>query len=188
VSCSTDPDTGNGVLFTCNLGTLARSGQATISLGLNAPKATGTYANTGTGSSALADPVVSNNSSTSTIKVGSLPNCGVPAGESTWTGTVMQKFYNGAGQLQDFVLQINGTNYYVRTNFFDASLPQPLTSEVNLLCKAVNNVDAFTQPFDSDTVTGVDTGTTITLPGTTTPLEVIQASKVQVPYYFDKTV
>jgi uncharacterized repeat protein (TIGR01451 family) len=188
VSCSTTPDTGNGVLFTCNLGTLAKGGQDTISLSLNAPKATGTYANTGTASSTVADPVASNSSSTSTIKVGPLPNCGVPAGQSTWTGTVMEKFYNGAGQFQDFVLQINGTNYYVKTNFFDASLPQPLTSEVNLLCKAVNNVDAFTQGFDTDIVTGTDTGTTITLPGTTTPLEVIEASKVEVPYYFDKAV
>jgi uncharacterized repeat protein (TIGR01451 family) len=188
VSCSTSPDTGSGVLFTCNLGTLAKSGQDTISINLNASKTTGTYSNTGTASSSLTDPQPSNNSSTSTVNVGPLPNCGVPAGQTTFTGTVMEKFYNSAGLFTDFVLQINGTNYYVKTNFYDASLPQPLTSEVNLLCKVVNNVNAFTQGFDTDIVTGVDTGTTITLPGTTTPIEVIQASKIEVPYYFDKAV
>jgi hypothetical protein len=37
-------------------------------------------------------------------------------------------------------------------------------------------------------VTGIDTGSTITLPGTTTPIPVIDGRLIQVPFAFDMAV
>jgi uncharacterized repeat protein (TIGR01451 family) len=182
-SCS-GADSGDATLVTCDLGTLLKSGQANISVGVKAPQTAGTYSNTGTASSSITDPQPSNNSSTVGVKVQPLPTCQLPAGETTRHGMVMEKFTNSSGLFEDFLLQVNGVNYYVKTNFYDGT--QPLTSIINLLCKPVTTV--FVQGGEQVDVTGIDTGSTITLPGTTTPIPVIDGRLIQVPFAFDMAV
>jgi hypothetical protein len=99
-------------------------------------------------------------------------------------GMVMEKFTNSSGLFEDLVLSVGATSYYVKTNFYDGT--QPLTSILNLLCKPVSTV--FVQGGEFVDVTGTDTGTTITLPGTSTPVPVLRASVIQVPFYFDKAL
>ena len=177
-------DNGGATLVTCDLGTLLKSGQANINVAVKAPQTAGTYSNTGTASSGIADPQPSNNSATVGVKVQPLPTCQLPAGQTTRHGMVMEKFANSSGLFEDFVLQVNGQNYYVKTNFYDGT--RPLTSIINLLCKPVTTV--FIQGGEQIDVTGTDTGNTITLPGTTTAIPVIDANVIQVPFTFDKAV
>jgi uncharacterized repeat protein (TIGR01451 family) len=180
----TSVDSASGTLVTCDLRTLLKGGQDTIQVAVKAPQAEGTYSNTGTASSLLSDPKPSNNSSTVNVSVKPLPTCTLPAGQTTLKGTVMQKFTNTNGLFEDFVLQVGGVNYYVKTNFYDGT--QPLTSIINLLCKPVTTV--FVQGGEQVDVTGTDTGSTITLPGTTTPIPVIDGRLIQVPFAFDMAV
>jgi uncharacterized repeat protein (TIGR01451 family) len=181
--CSAADGSGAKVV-SCDLGTILKGGQATVQINVNAPSTAGTYSDTGTASSPLADPQPSNNSATVTVKVQPLPTCTLPAGQTTMHGMVMEKYTNSSGLFEDFLFQVNGVNYYVKTNFYDGTLP--LTSIVNLLCKPVSTV--FVQGGEFIDVTGTDSGTTITLPGTTTPIEVLNASVIQVPFYFDKAL
>jgi uncharacterized repeat protein (TIGR01451 family) len=182
-SC-TGTDSTNGTLVTCDLGTLLKAGQATISVGVKAPQIAGTYANTGTASSSTTDPQPSNNSAGVSVKVQPLPTCTLPSGQTTRHGVVMAKYTNSSGLFEDFLFQVNGQNYYVKTNFYDGT--QPLTSIINLLCKPVTTV--FVQGGEQVDVTGTDTGSTITLPGTTASIPVIDAAVIQVPFTFDKAV
>lgn len=179
-SC-TGVDSGSGPLVTCDLGTLLNKGQATINVGVRAPQAGGTYSNTGTASSTLADPQPANNSSTVGVKVQPLPTCTLPAGQTTRHGMIMAKYTNSSGLFEDFLFQVNGQNYYVKTNFYDGT--RPLTSIINQLCKAATTT--FVQGGEFVDVTGTDSTATITLPGTTTALPVIDASVIQVPFTFD---
>ena len=182
-SCS-GTDNGNGTLVTCDLGTLLKSGQATINVGVKAPQTAGTYVNTGVASASTTDPQPSNNSASVSVKVQPLPTCTLPSGETTRHGVVMEKFTNSSGLFEDFILQVGGQNYYVKTNFYDGT--QPLTSIINLLCKPVTTV--FVQGGEQIDVTGTDTGGTITLPGTTTAIPVIDGDVIQVPFTFDTAV
>jgi uncharacterized repeat protein (TIGR01451 family) len=179
-SCSA-VDNGGAPLVTCPLGTLLKAGQATINIGVHAPQTAGTYANTGRASSGVADPNPSNNSSTVSVKVQPVPVCALPPGQTTRHGIVMAKYTNASGLFEDFLFQVDGVNYYVKTNFYDGT--RPLTKIINLLCKAASTT--FIQGGEFVDVTGADTGTTITLPGTTTAVPVISASVVQVPFFFD---
>lgn len=176
---------GNGAkVVTCDLGDLLKGGQATVQINVHAPTTAGTYTDTGTASSPLTDPQPSNNSANVTVKVQPLPTCTVPAGQTTRNGMVMEKYTSSSGLFEDFLYQVNGISYYVKTNFYDGT--QPLTSIINLLCKPVGTV--FIQGGELVTVTGTDTGSTITLPGTSSPIPVIDASQVQVPFLFDKAL
>jgi uncharacterized repeat protein (TIGR01451 family) len=170
-------------VVTCDLGDILKGGQATVQINVHAPTAAGTYSDTGTASSALTDPQPSNNSANVTVKVQPLPTCAMPAGQTT-SGTVMEKYTTSSGLFEDFLYQVNGINYYVKTNFYDGT--QPLTAIINLLCKPVGTV--FIPGGETVTVTGVDTGTTIILPGTTSPIPVIDASQVGVPFLFDRAL
>ena len=175
--------TAAGGAVRCGLGTLAKGGQATVTLFVHAPQAGGTYANTGTASSDVADPAPANNAATVSVKVQPLPTCALPAGQTTLHGLVMWKSTNSSGLFENFELSSNGVNYYVRTNFYDGT--QPLTSIINLLCKPVSTV--FVQVGNFIDVTGTDGGT-IVLPGTSTPTPVLDASVIQVPFTFDKAL
>jgi len=177
-------DNGGATLVTCDLGTLFKSGQTNVTMNVKAPDTAGTYSNTGTASSSLADPQPSNSSSTVSVKVAPQPSCSLPAGQTTRHGMVMAKYTNSSGLFEDFLFQAGAQNYYVKTNFYDGT--QPLTSIINLLCKPVTTV--FIQGGEQIDVTGTDTGSTITLPGTTTAIPVIDANVIQVPFTFDKAV
>ena len=183
VSCTTAADAGRPIV-SCTLGTILSGGQSGVRINVDAPASPGTYANTGSVSSTISDPKPSNNAATVTVKVAPQPTCALPAGETTLHGTVMEKYTNASGLFEDFLLQVGGVDYYVKTNFYDGT--RPLTSILNLLCRAATTT--FIQGGELVDVTGTDTGTTITLPGTTTPLEVLDAAVVQVPFYFDKAV
>ena len=74
-----------------------------MTVAVDAPQAAGTYSNTGTASSGVADPQPSNNSSTVAVRVQPLPTCALPAGQATLHGAVMQKFTNSSGLFEDFV-------------------------------------------------------------------------------------
>jgi uncharacterized repeat protein (TIGR01451 family) len=62
---------------TCNLGTIASAGSATISLTLTLPSATGPVSNTATVATSSTDPNPANNSATSTVTV--VPSANIPA-------------------------------------------------------------------------------------------------------------
>jgi uncharacterized repeat protein (TIGR01451 family) len=178
--CGHTGDGATGTLISCNLGTVAKGGQAVVTLSVTAPTTIGTFANTGTATSAdVADPQPTNNSSTVTVKVGSAA-CPLPAGQPTVAGVVAWKFYDSSGFLAGFHMYGNdGVQYTVLMNLFTA----PLTSTINLLCKAVPP-DFYIQVTNTDTVTGlIDMEV---LPGDTVASPVIHASVVQTPYWVDK--
>ena len=178
--CSHAGDGATGTAITCNLSTVAKGGQAVVTLSVNAPSTIGTFSNTGRAASAdVGDPQPTNNSSTVNVKVGSAA-CPLPAGQPTVAGVVAWKFYDSSGFLAGFHLYGNdGVQYTVLTNLFTA----PLTSTINLLCKAVP-ADFYIQVTNTDTVTGpVDMEV---LPGDTVATPVIHASVVQTPYWVDK--
>ena len=178
--CSHASDGVGGTAISCNLFTIAKGGQATVTLSVTAPSTIGPFANTGTATSAdVADPQPTNNSSTVTVKVGSAA-CAVPAGQPTVTGVVAWKVYDSNGFLAGFHMYGNdGVQYTVVMNLFTT----PLTSTINLLCKPVP-ADFYIQVTNSDTMTGpIDMEV---LPGDTVATPVIHASVVQTPYWTDK--
>lgn len=180
-ACSHTGDGAAGTAISCDLGTIAKGGQATVTVSVDAPSTIGSFANTGSAASSVADPQPANNSSTVTVKVASSA-CALPAGQSTVTGIVAWKSFNSQGMFENFSLYGNdGVQYTVLTNFYGA-FPAPLTSTINLLCKPVPN--AYIQVGNSDSVTG--TVDTEVLPGATAPTPVIHATVVQTPYWTDK--
>ena len=178
--CSTSDGVG-GPIVSCELGWVGKSGQAAVQINVDAPPSAGTYATTATVSSTVSDPQPSNNSTSVGSKVQPLPTCALPASQTTLHGIVMEKYTNSSGLFEDFLFQVDGVDYYVKTNFYDGS--RPLTGIVNLLCKPVST--AFVQGGGFVDVTGTDSGSTIVLPGTTTPIHVLDAGVIQVPFYFD---
>jgi uncharacterized repeat protein (TIGR01451 family) len=174
----------SGPIVSCVLGWIGSSAQGAVQIDVDAPAAAGSYTTTATVSSDVSDPQPSNNSTTIGSKVQQLPTCPLPAGQTTLHGIVVEKYTNSSGLFENFLFQVDGINYYVDTNFYDGA--QPLTSIVNLLCKPVSTV--FVQSGGFMDVTGTDSGSTIILPGTTTPVEVFDASVIQVPFYFDKAL
>jgi uncharacterized repeat protein (TIGR01451 family) len=178
--CTHTSDGAGGTAISCNLFTIAKGSQATVTLSVTAPTSIGSFANTGTATSAdLVDPQPTNNSSTVTVKVGSAA-CPLPAGQPTVSGLVAWKFYDSNGFLAGFHMYGNdGIQYTVLVNLFTA----PLTSTINLLCKPVP-ADFYIQVTATDTVTGpVDMEI---LPGDTVATPVIHALVVQTPYWTDK--
>ena len=47
----------------------------------------------------------------------------LPVGQPTLHGLVMAKFTNSSGLFEDFLLQVDGVDYYVKTNFYDGTRP-----------------------------------------------------------------
>jgi uncharacterized repeat protein (TIGR01451 family) len=178
--CSHTSDGSGGTAISCDLGTLVKGGQTTVQVNLNAPQTIGSFANTGSATSAVTDPQPSNNSAIVTVKVGSAA-CPLPAGQPTISGVVAWEAFNSIGQIAYFHMYGNdGVQYTVMTNLSDAS--QPLTSVINLLCKTVPG--AYIQVGNTDSVTG--TVDMEVLPGDTVATPVIHASVVQTPYWVDK--
>jgi uncharacterized repeat protein (TIGR01451 family) len=178
--CSHTSDGATGTAISCNLFTVAKGGQATVTVSVNAPSTIGPFANTATATSTdVADPQPTNNASTVTVKVSSAA-CPLPAGQPTVTGVVAWKLYDSNGFLAGFHLYGNdGVQYTALLNLFAA----PLTNTINLLCKPVP-ADFYIQVSASDTVTGpIDMEI---LPGDTVATPVIHASVVQTPYWVDK--
>jgi uncharacterized repeat protein (TIGR01451 family) len=61
---------GGGAVFSCNLGDIAKGGQAKVVVGVTAPNTVGSYLNTGTAAaSSTLDPSLANNSAGVTIQV-----------------------------------------------------------------------------------------------------------------------
>jgi uncharacterized repeat protein (TIGR01451 family) len=180
--CTHASDGVGGTAISCNLFTITKGGQATVTVSVDAPSTIGTFPNTGTATSAdVSDPQPTNNSSTVSVKVGSAA-CAVTAGQPTVAGIVAWKFYDSSGFLAGFHLYGNdGLQYTVLTNFFDGT--RPLTTSINLLCKVVP-ADFYIQVTNTDTVTGT-VGMEV-LPGDTVATPVIHASVVLTPYWTDK--
>jgi uncharacterized repeat protein (TIGR01451 family) len=68
IACGANND-GTATTVTCGLGSMAKSGQATISIVVLAPVTAGTFSNTGAAASSTADPNPANNSVTVTAQV-----------------------------------------------------------------------------------------------------------------------
>ena len=177
--CSNAPDGTGGTAISCNLFTIVKGSQSTVTVSVNAPSTIGPFSNTGTASSTVDDPQPANNSSTVTVKVGSAA-CPLPAGQPTVTGMITNKLYDSSGLLDGFLLSGNdGVQYTVLANFFSS----PVTTTINLLCKVVPPT-LYIQPFTTDNVTGpIDMEV---LPGNTVATPVVHASVVQTPYWTDK--
>ena len=178
-NCTLSSDGTGGTAISCPLW-LAKGSQVNIVESVNAPSTIGSYAVTGTATSpTLVDPQPANNSTTVTVKVGSAA-CLLPAGQPTTSGLVAWKLYDASGFLYGFHMYGNdGVQYTVLGNFFTT----PLTTTINLLCKAVpptlyiavGTVDAVTGPVDMEV-----------LPGDTVATPVIHASVIQTPFWVDK--
>ena len=164
-----------GDVVSCTLQTVTKGSQYTVTVTVDAPPTAGTFSNTGTVSSTTPDVQPANNSSTVTAQV-KVPVCPMPAGQSTLTGLVTAKYSNSFGLFENFTLQVNGVNYYVRTNFYDGTAP--LTTVINLSCK--QSPVQFVQVANFVNVSGVVDGT---LPDGT---PVLVASFVQVLTFKDK--
>lgn len=179
LNCNLTSDGAGGTLVSCPLW-IAKGAQETIVESVTAPQTIGSYAVTGSASSAtLVDPQPGNNSSTVTVKVGSAA-CPLPAGQQTVRGVVAWKLYDAAGFLDGFHMYGNdGVQYTVMANFFST----PLTQTINLLCKAVPPT-IYIGVGATDAVTGT-VGMEV-LPGDTVATPVIHASVIQTPYWVDK--
>jgi uncharacterized repeat protein (TIGR01451 family) len=181
--CSSTSDGNGGTLATCYLG-LEKGDFVTVTLNVNAPSTTGSFANTGTATPSLADPQPTNNSSTVSVKVGSSA-CPLPAGQPTTTGMVtgLQFDTSGLGIPARMTLAGNdGVTYTVLMNFL-GDPTTPATTAINLLCKVVPP-KFYVGAFAVDNVTGPVTMEV--LPGATEATPVIHAMVVQVPFWTDK--
>jgi len=67
--CAAIGNPSGGASASCNLGDIAKGGQATVVVGVNAPQTVGTYSNTGSVTSSSLDPLSTNNSGVVTIQV-----------------------------------------------------------------------------------------------------------------------
>ena len=178
--------TGNGVVFscsksslvvTCTLGTIPKGSQSIVVVNLDAPVSAGSFTNTGRVTSSSADAQPANNAVTVTVQVKTaLAACSVPAGQTTYDGLVMFGAMDSFSAIESFEYQAsNGVTYWVETNYFDGSAP--LTAVINLDCKT--SPAQFVQVGNFVNVTGT-VGGTIVLPGTTTPIPILNASVIQV--------
>ena len=66
--CAAFGNPAGGATVSCNVGGLAKGGQATVVVGLNAPQAITSYADTGAASASSTDPNAANNSATVTVQ------------------------------------------------------------------------------------------------------------------------
>jgi uncharacterized repeat protein (TIGR01451 family) len=130
INCLTSVDASGTTQLQCPVGDVASGAQQNILINVTAPPVAGTVLDTASVSSSIADPKPSNNSYTVTVNVKSAA-CALPAGQPTLFGLV-----TGAGSGW-ITLLVNGVTYTVSTNYFDGSLPQPVTFVVNLLCQQV---------------------------------------------------
>jgi uncharacterized repeat protein (TIGR01451 family) len=178
--------TANGVVFpcsvstmivTCGLGVIPKGSQSIVVVNVNAPVTVGTFSNTGHTASTSVDPQPSNNAVTVTAQVKTaLAACALPAGQMTLDGMVMFGSVDSFGAMEGFEYQAtNGVTYWVVANYFDGTAP--LTSVINLDCK--ESPAQFIQVGNFVNVTGT-VGGTIVLPGTTTPIPILNASVIQV--------
>ena len=171
----------SNMTVSCTVGTLARNGQATVVVDLNAPVTAGSFSNTATVTSSIPDPQAGNNTATVAVQVtAALAPCSPVSGETTLIGLVMWKGTNSLGLFENFGFSVGGTTYTVLTNFYDGSLP--LSKVVNLDCK--QSPVQFVQVGNFVNVTG-KVGNEI-LPGTTAPTPVIRPSLVQVLTHKDR--
>jgi uncharacterized repeat protein (TIGR01451 family) len=174
----------SGPSVSCSLGSMPKGGSATVTVTVSAPPNVGTFSNTGTATSATADPNPGNNAATVTAQVKTPAAggaaCPVPAGQITLHGlvTFTSSISTPSGTLpQDFGFVTDaGDEYYVATNYYDGS--QPLTHVINLDCK--------TSPAQF-----VSTGGFVTVTGTVGKMgpgnvPTFTASVVQVPTHKDK--
>src|SRR4051812_10904668 len=177
------PATGQGATaITCNLGPIAKGSQANVTVNLPAPSTIGTFANTGSVTSSVADPQPANNSSTVNVKVGSSA-CALPAGQPTTTGMVTNVQYNSFGIPASFTMNGDDGVQYTVLTAFSGEPNTPPTTAINLLCKVVPP-RFYISTFVTDHVTGpIDMEV---LPGATVATPVIHASVVQVPFWTDK--
>lgn len=184
--------TANGIVFpcseanmivTCALGTISKGSQSVIVVNLDAPVTAGSFNNTGHTASSSVDPQLANNAVTVTVQVKTaLAACTLTAGQTTLDGMVMFGSVDSFGALESFEYQAtDGVTYWVVTNYFDGTAP--LTTVINLDCK--ESPAQFIQVGNFVNVTGTVSGT-IVLPGTTTPIPVLNASVVQVLTHKDK--
>lgn len=67
--CAAFGDPNGGATVSCNVGTIAKGGQATVVVNVNAPTTASTFADTATATSASSDPVTTNNAATVTVQV-----------------------------------------------------------------------------------------------------------------------
>ena len=180
--CSSASDGAGGTAISCNLFTIGKGSQVTVTVNVKAPSTIGAFSNTGRATSAdLADPQPANNASTVNVKVGSAA-CPLPAGQTTVAGIVAWKLFDSAGLLSGFHMYGNdGVDYTVMTNFFNGTAP--VTTVINLLCKVVPPT-LYIGVGAMDNVTG--TVDMEVLPGDTVATPVIHASVVQVPFWTDK--
>jgi uncharacterized repeat protein (TIGR01451 family) len=177
-TCATGTNASGATTVSCDLVVMPKSAQATITVAANAPTTSGTFADTASITSNVPDPQLSNNSVTVNIKV-NVPTCNF-GGQTPMRGVVMLKNTEpGTSATTDFELQVDGVNYWVYLNLFDAS--RPLTQVINLNCKTVPS--SFIQVGNFVDVTGTIDGTTTTPDGVTMPS--LDANIVQVETFLD---
>lgn len=177
-SCTTGTNASGAPTVTCDLVVLPKSAQATISVTANAPTSSGTFSDTAVIASTVTDPQPSNNSVTVNVKV-NVATCNF-GGQTPMRGLVMLRHTApGTDATTDFELQVDGVDYWVYLNLFDAS--RPLTRVINLNCKTVPS--SFIQVGNFVDVTGMLSGTTTTPDGATMPS--LNANIAQVETFLD---
>jgi uncharacterized repeat protein (TIGR01451 family) len=178
-ACAAASNDAGLTTVSCDLGPMLKGGQVNVEVDVTAPTTAGTYANTGSATSNVADPNPGNNASTVSVQI-KVATCSLPAGQTTLTGLVTVKYTNSFGLFENFQLQVGGVDYTVLTNFYDGTAP--LTHTINLGCKEV--AANFVQVANFVNVTGVVGSAPVF--GSTDPTPVIYASVVQVLTFLDR--
>jgi uncharacterized repeat protein (TIGR01451 family) len=178
--CSSATNANGATVVSCNLSDIAKGGQATVMVSLKAPMSVGTFSNTGTATSSVSDPQLSNNTVSINAQV-KVATCALPAGGTTLGGVVAWGSPDASGVMNGFHFYGNdGVGYDVIVNYFDGT--QPLTTVINLNCQ--QTPVQFIQVGEPVSITG--TIGSVVGPGATTASPVIYASMIQVPFFKDK--
>jgi uncharacterized repeat protein (TIGR01451 family) len=191
--CAAFGDLNGGTTASCNLGTIAKGGQATVVVNVNAPQSASTYSNTGTATSSTSDPVATNNAVTVTVQVKAsnkngindvVPAAPVPCaglgGVAAPTGyySVWAAIWNTftvrscSTSSESLNVEVTETNIATGLVDYDVIVPMSLLSGQNISMVLDNDFAPFNTTYTvAMTVTDSTTGTVLATSsiGATTP-------------------
>ena len=179
--CAAFGSLDGGATVSCNLGSIAKGGQATVVVSVNAPLSPAIFSNTGTVTSSTADPATTNNSvtvtaevranggginkngvndvpGTTTVACASLLNVSAPVGyysvwAAVWNTFTVRSCANGSENLNVRVTETNSSTGLVD---YDITVPMTLGGGANSSMVLDNDFAPFNTTY-TVTMTATDT-------------------------------
>jgi len=164
--CAAIGDLTGGTTASCNLGSLAKGGQATVVVNVNAPTSLISFSNTGTATSATTDPAPGNNSATVTVTVkasnkngvndvaptvaapcATLTNLAVPVGYYSVWAAIWNDFTIKSCSTSSEIVNVEVTELNVATGLLDYDLVMPFSLTTGSSSSMV--LDNDFAPFDT---------------------------------------